>query len=643
MEYIIDNLNNNEDPFEYANSLTVEELEKTILYASDKYYNKKSIISDAIWDMLVDFLRYKKKNSKVLTQIGSKVKTKNKVKLPYFLGSMDKIKPTKDKLASWKSIYKGDYVLSEKLDGVSGLLLYSDNTIKLYTRGTSTEGTDITNLLKYMANIPTYETVLEYCKKHKIKGSKNLIAFRGEIIMSKKTFEKKWSKTMSNSRNTIIGLVNSKTINPTLAVDARFVGYEVVDPRYIVTEQYRVLKDLGFYTVHSKIVKDITIDYLSKYLVKRKQLSKYTIDGIIVTNNELHKHNVSGNPEYAFAFKDVLEEQKAVSKVIDIEWKVSKDGYIVPTVIIEPVSIGGVTIKRVTGENAKNIKDNMISPGAVVEIIRSGDVIPKIEKVLTKAKKILYPDMDYEWNSTGVDIVIKNKDNDEMEIMNLYHFFSSLDTKGLGEKNIIKLYNASLDSVEKILTVTKEELMQVEGFKDKMAENLLENIKNIRKSQPLDLIMKASNKLGRGIGIERARDVLDKYPNIMTEYVKWSKNEFIEKLKELDGWEEKTSSVFVENFPEFVKFYNMLKKYIDIYVPKKEILVNGKYKNMNIVMSGFRDKDIADYIVKEGGKITNTISKNTNLLIIKDKSVMDTTKVKKAQELGIKIITKNDI
>lgn len=644
MEKIIDKLNTSDDPFEIAKNLTVEELEKVILYSSDKYYNDEEVMPDAIWDMLVDFLRFKNKNNKVLKQIGSKVKSKNKVKLPYHLGSMDKIKPPSNKLDTWKTKHKGAYVLSEKLDGVSALLVYNDNMMKLYTRGTAKEGTDITPLLKYLSNIPTYETVLDYCNKKKLKGNKNLIAFRGELIISKKVFDKKWSDKLKNARNGVAGLVNSKTVNPRLAADTRFVCYEVVDPRKKILDQYKIMTDLEFNTVHNKTVKNINFDFLSKYLVKRKKESRYIIDGIIVTNNELYQHNKSGNPDYAFAFKDVLEDQKAITTVKDIEWKVSKDGYIVPTVIIDSVDIGGVTISRVTGDNAKNIMDNMISPGAKIEIVRSGDVIPKIEKVLTKAKTLKWPSIDYDWTESGVDIIVRDKNNKDIKIRNLHFFFSTLDTKGLGEKNIVKLYNAGIDTIEKILTVTKEQLLQVDGYKEKSSQNLLDSIMKLRESQSLDIIMKASNKLGRGMGLERAKSVLDKYPNLLSIYKKWSNKDFIDNLKIIDGWEAKTSKTFVDNFPEFIKFYNMLKKYINITLPiEKKSKSNGKYKDMTIVMSGFRDKELTEYLENEGAKLTNSISKNTDLLIVKDNSVMDTSKVKKAKELGIKIITKDSL
>ncbi len=642
MEKIINELNNSNDPFMIANNLSIDELEKIITFTSDKYYNDESVISDSIWDMLIDFLRLKNKKSKVLKLIGTNVISKKKVQLPYYLGSMDKIKPPSNKINIWKKKYKGDYILSEKLDGVSALLVYNNNNINLYTRGTAKEGTDITSLLKYFSRIPSYSEMETYCKKNKIKGTNNLIAFRGELIISKNTFNKKWSNIMKNTRNTVSGLVNSKNINPKLAADTRLVLYEIVDPRFKILEQYKIIKELDFYTVHNKLIKEIDYSFLSKYLVKRKKMSKYDIDGIIVTNNQLHEHNKSGNPDYSFAFKDILEDQKAETKVVDIEWNISKDGYIKPTVLINSVNIGGVTIKRVTGNNAKFIKDNMISPSATIEIIRSGDVIPKIQKVLIKAKNIKWPTVDYEWSPSNVDIIAKNKCCKNVNIKNIYYFFSTLNTKGLGEKIVEKLYDAGIDTIEEVLTVKKDTILNIEGFKDKSAENLINSISKIKIKQPLILIMKASNKLGHGMGLERAKSVLDKYPNLLNDYKKWSKNDFINKLKDIDGWENKTSNTFVNNFPEFIKFYTIIKKYINIEVKQKE-KNNGKYKDIAIVMSGFRDKELTKYLENEGAKITNSLSKNTDILIIKDKTVMETAKVKKAQELDIKIILRDNI
>jgi NAD-dependent DNA ligase len=149
--------------------------------------------------------------------------------------------------------------------------------------------------------------------------------------------------------------------------------------------------------------------------------------------------------------------------------------------------------------------------------------------------------------------------------------------------------------------------------------------------------MKASNKLGRGMGAERAKDVLEKYPNIMNDYKKYTEEQFINMLRVIDGWEEKTSTIFAQNFKYFVEFYDSIKKYISInnIEEKKEGILSGK----KIVMSGFRDKKLEEYIISLGGEISSGISKNTSLLIIKDETIRDTVKVIKAKELGVMVYT----
>jgi NAD-dependent DNA ligase len=633
MEKIVNDLNNSDDLFDYINKLSIDNLEKIITYASDKYYNEEPVISDAIFDMLRDFLQMKSPKSKVLKNIGAEpkvTKSKDKVKLPYYLGSMDKIKPPSSKLVSWCEKYSAPYILTDKLDGVSALLWYKDNSIKLYTRGTATHGMDISILLNYIKHIPSYEDVI---KKFKTDN----IAFRGELIISKDKFEKKWASSMKNARNAVAGLVNSKTINPELAHDTSLVLYQIIDPVFSITEQLKIIKEIGFKTVHSKKLDELSFDKLSKYLLKRREKSKYVIDGIIVSNNEIHPINKEGNPEYAWAFKDVLEDQKAKSKVVNIEWNQTKDGYIVPTIIIEPVDVGGVTIKRITGNNAKFIVDNKIGINAEVEIIRSNDVIPKIEKVIKGVNPILPPG-DWEWQESGVHIINKDKETDEIKIKNIYYFFSTIGVMGLGEKIVEKLFNAGYDDILSILKITVDDIKEIEGFKQKSAENLVASINNNTNNIPLAILMKASNKLGRGMGEERAKSVLEKYPNIMQDYKKYNEEQFINMLRLIDGWEEKTSTTFAKNFKTFIDFYESIKNYISVDTSVKE-KVEGKLSGYKIVMSGFRDKDLEELIEDNGGIISSGVSKNTNILIIKDESVMDTGKVVKAKELGVKIYT----
>ena len=632
MESIIKTINNSDDTYGSVAHLNVTELEKIIVYAADKYFNETPVVSDAIYDMMIDFLRLKNPKSKVLKNVGAPSKSKDKVELPYYLGSMDKIKPPSNKLQTWIDEYSAPYIIGDKLDGVSALLVY--DTMKLYTRGTATHGMDISILLNYI-KVPSYEKVMAQFPK-----MKGMVAFRGELVISKLKFDKKWADSMKNSRNAVAGLVNSKTINPMLAHDTDFVVYQIVDPNYTYSKQLEIIKKLGFKTVHTKTKDKLTFEMLSAYLLKRRSDSKYIIDGIIVTNDKLHSINTSGNPEHSFAFKDVLEDQKAITTVEVIEWNESKDGYLIPTIIISPVDVGGVTIKRVTGNNAKFIVDNMIGVGSKVEVIRSNDVIPKIEKVITKVEPILPKGTNWKWSETGVHIISTDKESSDMKIKSIYHFFSTLDTVGLGEKNIEKLYNAKYDTIEKILKITKDDIIKIDGFKEKSADNIVKAIKKATINIPLAKLMVASNKLGHGLGIRRALDIISKYSDILNskKYEKLSEKEFIEMIKEIEGFDEIISSMFVANYKGFITFYNSIKTLITIETKVKKAS-GTKLEDKKIVVSGFRDKELEERILNEGGSLATTISKNTDILIIKDKSVSDTSKVIKAKELGVKIYT----
>lgn len=638
------------DSVEKIALLSVEELETVITYAADKYYNtSKPVISDALYDLMIDFLRDRNPKSSVLKIVGSQLKSKNKVKLDYSLGSMDKIKPPSNQLEIWTKKYPPPYNFSDKLDGVSALLTYNNDlnpTVKMFTRGTATEGMDITSLIKYI-NLPDIEKIMAYCKKNKIEGETNTIAFRGELIIKESVFQEQLDNgehKLKNVRNSVAGLVNSKKINPNLAKSTELVLYEVVDPFVPIEKQFDIINDLGFNCVsNKKYNKKLSFEVLSSYLKDRRSKSEYLIDGIIVTSASNTERNTDGNPEYAFAFKDILEDQKGTTKVISVEWNVSKDGYIKPTILLEPITIGGVEIQRTTGFNAKFINDNKIGPGAVIEVIRSGDVIPYIQKVILPTKAEMPPQTmgKWHWNETGVDIIVDNLELNDVLVKNIHYFFSSLDTKGLGEKNIEKMVTAGLDSIKKILQANYMAFLMVEGFAEKSAKNLVQSIKKAMTNIPLARLMAASNKLGHGMGEERMKQVLFAYPNIMTDYKKWKKNEFIEMIKEINGWEEKTATQFVNNFNEYIKFYETIKNYITIEEKKK--IIKGEFTGKTVVLSGFRDKEIQTKIEEQGGKVGSSVSKNTNYLIIKESVDEMTEKMKKASELGIKILTKEKL
>tara|TARA_B100000902_G_scaffold399987_1_gene474289 strand:+ start:4906 stop:8070 length:3165 start_codon:yes stop_codon:yes gene_type:complete len=614
-------------------SLGEKELTDMLKETIQKYYQEteESLLSDNQYDILREYVLKKYPNNKTANiQHGEVILDKNKVKLPYEMWSMDKIKADTKELEKFKSKYRGPYVISCKLDGVSGLYSREENKKKLYTRGDGKFGQNIDHLIEYL-NLPTEEN----------------ITIRGELIIKEKLFEEKYSLKYSNSRNFISGLVNKKKLTNediNILKDIDFVGYEVIKP-----ENLKPSEQLKFLSLKTNCVKFIdsinseklTNEFLSEKLVDWRKNYEYNIDGIICIDDKVYSRE-SKNPGHAFAFKMVLSDQSAEAKVLDVLWSASKDGFLKPRVQIEEVNIGGAKINYATGFNAKYIEDNKIGVGAVIKIIRSGDVIPKIEEVITNAETPLMPKEKYIWNETHVDIMLENKEDDKtVKLKNIAGFFKTLDVEGLGEGNIKKIIEAGGNSISKIITMTISDLMKVEGFKEKMATKIYNSIQKQLEKASLTTIAAGSNIFGRGFGEKRISIILKNEPNIITEEL--SKNEKINKLKNIDGLGLKTASLFVEKIEEFKEFlfeakleYKLTKESSKKEIsPKKELSLANKI----IVLSDIKGKkEISEKIEKLGGEVVGNINKNVNLLIVGSLD-NETSKIKKAKEYNIEIIS----
>ena len=206
-------------------------------------------------------------------------------------------------------------------------------TPKLFTRGNGSVGQDISHIIPFLRLPPLPEDMPE-------------IVVRGEFLIPKERFEKKYAASFSNARNLVAGIINSiKKTSAQKYKDLDFVAYEVIVPDLSPFEQMQLLTTLGFNTVtHELIVsKQLTNDYLSALLVEWRETSNYEIDGVIVTENEIHPRG-SGNPEHSFAFKMVLSDQGLKLKCVRY-FTPSKDGVLKPRIQIEPVVLGGAKIE----------------------------------------------------------------------------------------------------------------------------------------------------------------------------------------------------------------------------------------------------------------------------------------------------------
>ena len=593
--------------------------------ANDAYYNNKPLMTDNEFDIVKEYFEKKFPNNPVLQTIGAPI-TKNKVSLPYNMPSMDKIKPDTDALDKWMKKYTGNYVLSCKLDGVSGMYTTEDNTQKLYTRGDGTIGQDITHLLPAL-NLP------------KVKD----IVVRGEFIISRTKFEEKYKSRFANPRNLVAGIINSKTIDNKIH-DMDFVAYEVIKPVLCPSDQMKLLEKYGFNTVRNLQMATLTNELLSQLLIDWRSNYEYEIDGIIVSNNKKYARTEK-NPEHSFAFKMVISDQVAEAKVVDVIWNASKSGYLKPRVRIEPIHIGGVKIEYATGFNGKFIESNKIGIGAVIQLIRSGDVIPYIKSVTTEAEQAKMPNVPYHWNETNVDIILDNiEDDTTVKEKNITSFFVGIQVEGLSTGNVKRLMNAGYDSILKIIHMKKEDYEGIEGFQTKMINKIYNGIQERLKESTLVEIVAASNLLGRGIGKRKLEPIFEKYPNLFTLLI--SNEELKVMLLSVNGIGEENARSIVENMKKMKTFLaeaNLLYKLCNeqskqtIKTKKSQVddhILNGK----NIVMTKVRDANIISELSKYGGKLENTITKNTFVLITKSHDDVS-SKTKKANELGIPIMT----
>jgi DNA ligase (NAD+) len=597
------------------------------LFLDDKYYNtgEDPGLNDYQYDMLKEILV--KRDPGYTPPIGSKIRTgDNKITLPFWLGSMNKLKPEDEsELKRWIDRNKSnEYIIEDKLDGISCLLSINNGKIKLYTRGDGVVGSDISYLAPYFKNIPD------------IRDIKDLI-LRGELIMNYHTFQEKYAEEFANPRNFVAGRTGSKTVRKGLE-DIDFIAYEIVGKGIMVkpADQLEFLSSIGFKVVNNTVVAEITKEILLERFLLSKQESGYEIDGIIILANVPYIRNVSGNPGYAFAFKVRLESNLIPAEVEEVEWNISKWGLIKPRIRIKPVSLSGVTITYTSGFNAKYIHENNIGPGTIIKLTRSGDVIPFIVEVV-KSTFPQMPDIPYKWNDTRVDIFTEENDN-IMCVKLIASFFSSLKIKHVSDATVSKMYEYGLDSIIKILSADKEDFEQIEGFGKRLAERTYDNIHEGLQNISLHTLLGASGIFGMGIGSRKLETLLNNIPDILDIYIDMPKDELYEMINNVDGFSDKTTTRIVENLPWASKFIKSVEPYIKIKTKKKNM---SDLNELKAVFSGFRDKDLEEKVKQRGGKVVTSVSKNTTALVVADK-YSSSSKITKAREMGIDIFDKDE-
>lgn len=577
-------------------SQSYDHMKASYIKAKDAYYNTgNSILSDHAFDALESKIKEKEAqlhiqpSQSVTCSIGSQVPVatsdSTKVTLPVFMASLDKKKTEKEVLGFiGKHTNTGctSAIIMPKLDGVSALLIHQNqNTWKLFTRGDGSVGQDISHLLNKISPI-------QFLKEQHMLHTNIMI--RGELILPIKTFEEKYAGTFKNPRNLVSGIVNSKkmdTIHPAVS-DVQFIGYELIFGNTKDTNADEMLLSEIFDKVLSKIIHCTNIVPNAKYPISTinetfllkmlQQYSKrlpYQTDGVVVAMDYLQskqqllsaKKTTSGrlqNPKFMFAFKPSSEAsftktetnggitseqtkdkldasndkntpmEPGITKVTQITWEPSVTGKLVPVVHFDPVQLDGSSIEKATGHNASNILSKKIAKNTIIKIIRSGQVIPKIESViktdpLLTSNDILPPSSlhgFWNWNSSQVDIYLAHpNDNKIVQLKRIVAFFKGIHLKGMSDGIVQRLMNHNFDSIRKILCADVNQIQTVPGFAQKSALKLHTAIHQAIKSVDNTTLVHAcvlAGTLGSeaSIGMDAIQKIMSKDPSLLLSLTK---------------------------------------------------------------------------------------------------------------------------
>lgn len=640
----------------------------------------KPVISDAQFDKLLVELREIEANHPELIKpdsptqrVGMIASSKfDKVTHPAPVLSLANAFDTED-LFAWKdrinkldsAVSKAKFVVEPKIDGLTVVLHYRNGLfVQGATRGNGEIGEDITSNLRTVRSIPMKIPV-----NNKELSVPDYLVVRGEVFITIPDFEKlnqkiaeAGEKTYLNPRNTAAGSLRQLDPQITAQRPLRIYAYSILmSDGEIPTTQWGVLeylKGLGFpVSEYSELCTDFdhVIELAKKWQDLRDQLI-FEVDGIVVKINDLDLDKrlgyVGKDPRGSIALKFPAREE--VTTLLDIGVNVGRTGVLTPYAILEPVELGGVVVRQATLHNFDYIFEKDIRIGDQVFVKRAGDVIPYVigpvvEVRTGKEKEFEIPETCPACNNPvhkapgEVAWYCVNAACPAQLVRNIEYFVSrsAMDIVGMGIKIVEQLVDKGLlKDVADIYQLKVDDLIGLEGFARKKAENLIESIEN-SKTRPLSRVITA---LGiKGVGEVMANELAKKYsnleelskttidellqiegigPNIASQIVDWfnqDRNKLIlEKLKNAGVWPvlERKEVVSHEDLP----------------LSGKVIVVTGTLKN-------FSRNEIKDFIEDKGGKTSSSVSKNTSFVLVGENPG---SKFDKAKELGVTVLNEEE-
>lgn len=552
------------------------------------------------------------------------------------------------------------FVVEPKIDGLTVVLHYQNGLfVQGATRGDGIIGEDITANLKTVRALP-----LSIPLEAKGPTPPTEIVVRGEAFMTVKEFEKLNKRleeagetTYQNPRNTAAGSLRQLDPGLTAKRPLTILIYAIVGGNGNIPstqiDRLEFLKSLGFPVPEAhycQTIKEAVSAY--NHILQNRDKYAYEADGAVIKINDLNLATglgvVGKDPRGAIAFK--FPAREVTTKLLDIGVNVGRTGVLTPYAILDPVEVGGVVVKQATLHNFDYIRDKDIRIGDRVAIKRAGDVIPYVigpiqeirsgnESIYNPPQKCPTCGQQVEHFAGEVAWFCVNASCPAQLIRNLEHFSSrgAMDIVGLGIKIVEQLVNSNLvGDVADIYSLDKKQLLTLEGFAEKKADNLVGSIKD-SKNRPLNRLI---NALGiRGVGevmaVELARNFedLEKLsratiaelqniegvgPNIAQGIVDWFKHEpnqrVLKKMRASGVWPiEKTDTG---------------QKSVQLRLSDQVFVITG-------TLPGYSRDELRAIIQENGGKVTDSVSKNTNYLLVGDQPG---SKLEKAKQLGVPVI-----
>jgi DNA ligase (NAD+) len=633
---------------------TVDDVVQVLEFTSDQYHNNsadegESFLTDAQWDVLYRYLQRTDPVNKYLIGVGASVRG-DKVALPHVMPGLDQVH--EGDTEKWiASIGIGDelIVVMDKMDGNSGQIIYDTggNLQSAFSRGSSTEGQDLTRHLKRIKSCPQTGVGVD------INGS---MAIRVEIEMKEEVFERlnaqgvlrsRSGKKARNARNYIAGQLNSSEAEQVFYDNVDVIAYEIMFP-FIDTknEEFNLLESYGFDITENLLyhAKNLNDSILIAHLEERHKVTPWAIDGLVMVPNDRSVRDAipdrkgsSLNPVYAKKFKVGQEDNFAIAEVVAIHRKVSKHGYLKPRVEINPVDLVGVTVTYATAFNELFLKKNNLGVGAKVKITRAGDVIPFLVEVVEPGP-IGYtpPDISefgaYAWsepNSDGesVDLILLDADNsDDAKLQKLVGFFTNLGVEFIAIQSLTKLFEAGYETPEDIINESYSNIQKIIG--DANGKKGMDSLAAKLNSVEPWMLAGVTNYFGRGVGRRKMKRVFEATGKIT--------GNTVSELVAVEGIEEKTAQKIVDGSADYDTFLGRIAgKYS--FAATKVIAAGGAFEGAVVVFTGFRDADAQAAIEAMGGRVGSSVSAKTTLVVTKDPT-STTRKIREARDLGIEII-----